>query len=134
MRRGLLVILFSTGRVVCLTWFPVRLAGAIISPSDWVGGLTRAIDDRKRRMEEYASLVHKGSECLLTVPVAESCLPVDLTRSHADVHQDLKDVLERLEVFSEYVSEAEVKRNGMSWSSSVPETKGFQKKKKKKKT
>jgi len=49
--------------------FTARLAGAI-SPSNWVTDLTKAIEDRKLRMEEYASLVHKSSEHLLTTFVA----------------------------------------------------------------
>jgi hypothetical protein len=62
--------------VICLTGFLARIPGAIIRPSSWVWELTGAINSRKGRMEDYASLVHKSSEYLLPVIVVEKYLSV----------------------------------------------------------
>jgi hypothetical protein len=57
--------------------FSARVAAATMGLSNSVKELLQTIDDRKGRMEDYASLVHKSSEHPLPILVAESRLSVD---------------------------------------------------------
>ncbi|KIM28668.1 hypothetical protein M408DRAFT_8505 [Serendipita vermifera MAFF 305830] len=80
----------------------VRMLKSIVEPSSWVRELTQAIDSRKANMEDYANLVHKKN-----------------------VSQSLKDVLETLQPFSEYMSEESARRKEaeraefMKWISDI---------------
>ena len=63
--------------MIPLTKILARVVRAFLNPNDWVEELSRTIDDRKGRMEDYALLLHKSSEHLLPVLVAERYLSVD---------------------------------------------------------
>ncbi|KAG9041303.1 hypothetical protein FS842_002606, partial [Serendipita sp. 407] len=82
-----------------------RSAKSIVQPSTWVTELIEAIGERKDRMEDYASLVHKSN-----------------------MHEDLKDVLGRLEPFSEFMNEGRKERQEkeredfMNWLSGIKYT------------
>jgi len=70
----------------------VRIASSVLTRSTWpwVTELVQAIDERKGRMEDYESLVHKSN-----------------------VHQDLKNVLGMSELFSRYMSEEAIRDESM---------------------
>jgi hypothetical protein len=113
MQREQLVIVLATTYAIFLTIFcSARIVDAIKGLRNSMEELSKAIDDRKGRMEDYASLVHKSSEYLLPI---SSWKVLYRWTSYVDVHKNLKDMLGMLESFSEYMSEAAKRRKGM-WS------------------
>jgi len=58
-------------------------------PSTWVTELMQAINERKLRMEDYANLVHKGSEQPLVNLVVKRHLSMNVTHRRAPRFEEI---------------------------------------------